>query len=97
RQWKLSPTDLESRRRWYDYSRARDMMLEATDTEHAPWHIVRSDDKKRARLNCIKHLLGQIPYERVKREKVEPVGRSRKHAYDDEAPMRERRWIPEAY
>ena len=97
RQWKLSPTDLESRRRWYDYSRARDMMLEATDTEHAPWHIVRSDDKKRARLNCIKHLLGQIPYERVKREKVEPVGRSRKHAYDDEAPMRDRRWIPEAY
>ena len=51
RQWKLSPTDLESRRLWYDYSRARDLMLEATDTKHAPWHIVRSDDKKRARLN----------------------------------------------
>jgi len=97
RQWKLSPTDMESRRKWYDYSRARDMMLDATDTEWAPWHIVRSDDKKRARLSCIKHLLGQVPYEKVKREKVELVGRSKKHAYDDEAPMRNRRWIPEAY
>jgi polyphosphate kinase 2 len=97
RQWKLSPTDMESRRKWYEYSRARDMMLDATDTEFAPWHIVASDDKKRARLSCIKHLLGQIPYEKVKREKVELLGRSKKHAYDDEAPMRNRRWIPEAY
>ena len=97
RQWKLSPTDLESRRLWYDYSRARDLMLAATDTKHAPWHIVRSDDKKRARLNLIAHLLGQIPYKRVKRERVKPVDRSRKHAYDDEAPMRRRSWIPEAY
>ena len=56
-QWKLSPVDLPSRSRWYDYSRARDMMFEATDTEFAPWYIVRSDDKKRARLNCISHLL----------------------------------------
>jgi polyphosphate kinase 2 len=97
RQWKLSPTDLESRRRWYEYSRARDLMLAATDTKHAPWHIVRSDDKKRARLNLIAHLLGQIPYKRVKRDKVKPVDRSRKHAYDDEAPMRRRSWIPEVY
>jgi polyphosphate kinase 2 len=97
RQWKLSPTDLESRRLWYDYSRARDMMLDATDTKHAPWHVVRSDDKKRARLNIIAHLLGQIPYKRVKREKVEPVGRSSKHAYDDESPMRKRHWIEETY
>jgi len=97
RQWKLSPTDLESRRLWYEYSRARDKMLDATDTEHAPWHIVRSDDKKRARLSLIKHLLGQIPYERVKRQKVEMVSRSRKQAYDDESPMKDRRWIPEAY
>ena len=97
RQWKLSPTDLESRRRWYDYSRARDMMLAATDTKYAPWHIVRSDDKKRARLNCIAHLLERIPYKRVRREKVKPVGRSRKRAYDDEAPMKRRRWIPEVY
>ena len=56
RQWKLSPMDMESYQRWYDYSRARDMMLKATDTKHAPWHIVRSDDKRRARLNCIAHL-----------------------------------------
>ncbi len=97
RQWKLSPTDLESRRLWYDYSRARDLMLAATDTKAAPWHIVKSDDKKRARLNCIAHLLAQIPYKRVKREKVKPVGRSHHHAYDDEAPMRKRRWIPEIY
>src|SRR4029077_7581546 len=70
RQWKLSPTDLDSRRLWYDYSRARDMMLEATDTPEAPWYIVHSDDKKRARLNLISHLLSQIPYEDVPRDKV---------------------------
>jgi polyphosphate kinase 2 len=97
RQWKLSPTDLESRRRWYQYSRARDQMLAATDTKYAPWHIVRSDDKKRARLNLIAHFLDQIPYKRVKRDKVKPVDRSRKHAYDDEVPMRRRSWIPEVY
>jgi polyphosphate kinase 2 len=97
RQWKLSPTDLESRRRWYDYSRARDLMLAATDTKHAPWSIVRSDDKKRARLNLIAHLLGRIPYKRVKRVEVKPVDRSRKRAYDDAAPMRKRSWIPEVY
>jgi polyphosphate kinase len=97
RQWKLSPTDLESRRLWYDYSLARDMMLKATDTKHAAWHIVRSDDKKRARLNCIAHILSQIPYKGVPRVKVKPVSRSKKHAYDDEAPMRTRRWIREVY
>jgi len=97
RQWKLSPTDLESRRRWYDYSEARDLMLAATDTKDAPWYIVRSDDKKRARLNCITHFLGQIPWKRVPRAKIDMVGRSRKRAYDDEAPMRKRLWIPEAY
>jgi polyphosphate kinase len=97
RQWKLSPTDQESRRRWYDYSYARDLMLKATDTKHAPWHIVRSDDKKRARLNCIAHFLGQIPYKRVPRQKIDVVSRSRKRAYDDEAPMRKRRFVPETY
>ncbi|HJS08039.1 MAG TPA: polyphosphate kinase 2, partial [Pirellulales bacterium] len=71
RQWKLSPVDLPSRERWYAYSRARDMMLDTTDTKHAPWHILRSDDKKRARLNCIAHLLTQIPYESVPREEIE--------------------------
>jgi polyphosphate kinase 2 len=97
RQWKLSPTDLESRRLWYDYSRARDQMLAATDTKHAPWHVVRSDDKKRARLNLIAHLLGQIPWKKVPRGKIENVDRSRKHAYDDETPMKRRRWIREVY
>jgi polyphosphate kinase len=97
RQWKLSPMDLPSRTRWYDYSRARDMMLEATDTEHAPWHIVRSDDKKRARLNVISHLLSLIPYKQVHREKVKMPKRSTKGAYDDESPLKNRRFVPEKY
>ena len=63
RQWKLSPVDLPSRSRWYGYSHARDEMLDATDRDYAPWHIVNSDDKKRARLNCISHLLSVIPYQ----------------------------------
>src|SRR4029079_17520151 len=78
RQWKLSPMDLPSRERWFDYSRARDKMLEATDTKHAPWYILRSDDKRRARLNCITHLLEQIPYKRVPREKVTLPKRAKK-------------------
>ena len=97
RQWKLSPMDLPSRSRWYEYSRARDMMLEATDTEHAPWHIVRSDDKRRARLNCIAHLLDLIPYKKVPREKVKLPERSKKGAYDDVAALEGRRFIPEKY
>jgi polyphosphate kinase 2 len=97
RQWKLSPIDLPSRMRWFDYSRARDMMLDATDTRHAPWCIVRSDDKKRARLNCIRHLLSQIPYKRVSREKVKLPKRSMKRAYDDQAALRGRKFIPENY
>src|SRR5262249_54773587 len=70
RQWKLSPMDVESYRRWYAYSKARDMMLKATDTKESPWHVVRSDDKRRARLNCISHILSSVPYKRVKRPKV---------------------------
>jgi polyphosphate kinase len=95
RQWKLSPMDLPSRERWYDYSRARDMMLDATDTDFAPWHIVRSDDKKRARLNLINHLLEQISYKHIPQKKVKLPKRSMKHAYDDEKTMAKRRWIPE--
>jgi len=68
--WKLSPMDLKSFSRWYDYSRARDEMFEATDTAWAPWYVVHSDDKKRARLNVISHLLHHIPYEEMKKEKV---------------------------
>jgi polyphosphate kinase 2 len=97
RQWKLSPTDLESRRRWYQYSRARDEMMEATDTPWAPWHIVHSDSKKHARLNCISHLLSLLPYERIDRPKVKMPKRADKHAYDDVSPMKERRWIPEVF
>jgi polyphosphate kinase len=97
RQWKLSPMDMPSRERWYDYSRARDLMLDATDTPASPWHIVRSDDKRRARLNAISHLLSQIPYEAVPRTEVRLPKRSKKHAYDDIAPMAHRRWIPEQY
>jgi hypothetical protein len=78
RQWKLSPMDLPSRSKWFEYSRARDLMLDATDTKHAPWHILRSDDKKRARLNCLHHILGLIPYKKLKREKVKLPDRSMK-------------------
>lgn len=97
RQWKLSPVDLPSRGRWYDYSRARDVMLEATDTKFAPWHVLRSDDKKRARLNCIAHLLSQIPYKRVAREKVKLPERAKKGAYDDQATLKGRNVVPEKY
>jgi polyphosphate kinase 2 len=97
RQWKLSAMDLPSRERWYDYSRARDAMLKATDTGFAPWNIVRSDDKKRARLNLLNHFLKQFPYKPIKRPKVKLPKRSKKGAYDDEAPMRARRWIPEVF
>jgi len=97
RQWKLSPMDLPSRTRWYDYSRARDMMLEATDTETVPWYIVPSDDKKRARLNCISQLLSLIPYEKVPAERVKLAKRSKKGAYDDEASLRGRHFVPERF
>jgi polyphosphate kinase 2 len=97
RQWKLSPMDLPSRSRWYDYSRARDMMLKATDTRHAPWHILRSDDKQRARLNCIRHLLKVIPHKKVAREKIKLPKRSTKNAYDDSATLRGRKFVPERY
>jgi polyphosphate kinase 2 len=97
RQWKLSPMDLPSRTNWFEYSRARDMMLDATDTKHAPWHILRSDDKKRARLNCLAHILGLIPYKKVKREKVKLPERSMKGAYDDVASLKNRKFVAEKY
>jgi len=97
RQWKLSPMDLPSRERWFDYSRARDMMLKATDTKHAPWHILFSDDKKRARLNCIAHVLKQIPYKKAPRDKVKLPKRSMKHAYDDQATLKGRKFIASRY
>jgi polyphosphate kinase 2 len=97
RQWKLSNMDLPSREKWYQYSRARDAMLKATDTKWAPWYIVRSDDKKRARLNCIRHLLNLIPHKKIDRPKIELPNRSKKHAYDDEATLVDRRFVPEVY
>jgi len=97
RQWKLSPMDLESFRRWYEYSRARDKMLAATDTKHAPWYLVRSDEKRKARLNCISHFLSMIPYGKVPREKVKLPKRKDKGAYDDQTPLKKRRFIPEKY
>ena len=97
RQWKLSPMDLPSRAKWYEYSRARDAMLKATDTRIAPWHIVRSDDKQRARLNIIAHLLKLIPHKKIHRPKVKLPERSKKHAYDDEATLARRKFVPEVY
>lgn len=97
RQWKLSPMDLPSREKWFEYSRARDMMLDATDTPHAPWYVLRSDDKKRARLNCISHLLSQIPHEKIFRPKIELPKRSKKDAYDDQATLAGRKFVPERY
>ncbi len=97
RQWKLSPMDIEFYRHWYDYSQARDMMLEATDSEHAPWHIVRSNDKRRARLNCIAKLLDVIPWEKVEREPVKLPKRDKKNRYDDDAPIQGKRFVPEIY
>ena len=88
RQWKLSPMDLASRSKWFEYSRARDIMLKATDTEWAPWIIVPSDDKRRARLNCIRHLLKAIPYEAAPRAEVKLPKRSMKGAYDDVASLK---------
>ena len=97
RQWKLSPMDIESYRRWYDYSRARDMMLTATDSKHAPWHIVRSDDKRRARLNCIAHILRSIPYKKVPHAKVKLPKRSGKGRYDDQSTLKGRNFVREMY
>jgi polyphosphate kinase 2 len=95
--WKLSPMDIESYRRWYEYSRARDAMLAATDTDIAPWHIVQADNKRRARLNCISHLLSQFPYDSVPRKKVHLGKRRMKGKYDDLASLKGRRFIPEVF
>jgi len=97
RQWKLSSIDLPSRERWYQYSRARDMMLDATDTPYDTWYILRSDDKKRARLNCISYLLTLIPWKQVKRKKINLPKRSNKGAYDDQKTLKGRRIVPEKY
>ena len=97
KQWKLSDMDLESRRRWYSYSRARDRMLEATDKKFSPWNIVFTDDKRRAHLNCISHILDQLDYEALGTTVVtlpEPIA---SEAYDDRKSLEGRRFIPEKF
>ena len=96
RQWKLSPTDLCSRSKWFEYSRARDIMFGATNTKFAPWYIVRSDDKRRARLNCIRHLLGLIPYKKMPQEQAKRPDRSMKDAYDDVASLKGQQFVAES-
>jgi polyphosphate kinase len=93
--WKLSPMDLKSYNRWFDYSRARDAMFAATDTEWAPWFAVHSDDKRRARLNIISHLLASIPYEEVPREKIKLPKRQKSDGYEE--PNFARRWVPDVH
>jgi polyphosphate kinase len=97
RQWKLSPMDTESYRRWYEYSRARDLMLKATNSNHAPWTIIRSDDKRRARLNCIAHVLKTIPHKKISRDKVRLPKRSSKGRYNDQAGLRGMNFVVERY
>ena len=97
RQWKLSPMDIESFQRWYAYSRARDMMLKTTDSRQAPWHVVHSDDKRRARLNCISHILSLIPYKKIHHKKVKLPKRSNKGKYDDRATLNPTQLVPEKY
>lgn len=93
--WKLSPMDLESHRRWYDYSRARDAMFAATDTKESPWYVVKADDKRRARLNCITHFLGLIPYEEVLPAKPDLPPRQKAKQYEE--PDYPYRFVPEKY
>ena len=97
RQWKLSPMDLPSLSRWYEYSKARDLMLAATDTKAAPWYIVRSDDKKSARLNTIAHILKAIDYKELPRKKIKLPKRDTKHKYDDAKPIAKRKFVQERY
>ncbi len=97
RQWKLSPMDVASFRKWYDYSEARDLMFEYTDSEASPWYLVDSNDKKRARLNAIAHILSRVPYKRVDHEKVKLPERSEKKKYDDSASLAKRKFVEAQY
>jgi polyphosphate kinase 2 len=97
RQWKLSPMDLESFSRWNAFSKARDMMFRYTDSKHAPWFIVPSDDKRRARLNCISHILKAIPHKSIRHEKIKLPSRSKKGAYDDKASLKGRKFVLQKY
>src|SRR5262252_5369238 len=93
--WKLSPMDLKSYSRWYDYSKARDEMFAATDTRFAPWYVANADDKKRVRLNIITHFLSNIPYEEIRREKVKLPDRQKPHKYEE--PDYPYKYVPEEF
>ena len=95
RRWKLSPMDLESWNRWLDYSKAKDRMMEYTDTKQSPWYVVPSDDKKRSRLNCISHILSQIPYEDALPEPIELPHREDQTGYV-RPPFDDQTFVPEA-
>ncbi|WP_082553761.1 polyphosphate kinase 2 [Altererythrobacter sp. Root672] len=97
RQWKFSPLDLKSFTKWYDYSHARDEMFEASDLEIAPWYVLPSDDKKRARLNGIRHILSRVPYEPIKHEKPKLPKRSNKNRYDDKLDPEKVRFVSQVY
>jgi polyphosphate kinase len=97
RRWKLSPMDLESYRHWYEYSRARDLMLKATDNKYAPWYIVPTDDKRRGRLNCISHILSVVPYTKIAHDKVKLPKRSTSNEYDDHLSLKGRHFVVERY
>ena len=97
KQWKLSGMDLESRRKWYAYSRARDRMLEASDKKFSPWNIVPSDDKKRAHLNCISHILSSLPYEPLGTAVVTLPEPDQSDAYNDHKSLKDRRFLPEIF
>jgi polyphosphate kinase len=93
--WKLSPMDLESHRRWYDYARARNVMFAATDTPESPWYVVKADDKRRARLNCIAHFLGLIPYEEILPAKADLPPRQKAKGHEE--PDYQYHFVPEKY
>ncbi len=97
RQWKLSDMDLRSYSRWYDYSRARDEMLKMTDSKHAPWYIVRNDDKKRGRLSSLSHILSAIPHRKLRRPKAKLPARDTRHAYNDDTSIKGRRFVEQRF
>ena len=96
KRWKLSPMDLKSRENWVGYSRAKDTMLAHTDTDVAPWNVVDADNKKKARLNCISHLLSQVPYQEIELAKIELTQRQRDESYV-RPPIDSQRWVPSKY
>jgi polyphosphate kinase 2 len=96
KRWKLSPMDVEARSRWVDYSKAKDEMFKYTDTKHSPWYVVEGDDKKRARLNCISHLLSMIPYKDLTPEPIKLPPRQKNKGYI-RPPMESQTFVPEVY